>query len=168
MPDGILEQLAGCDQTRLKPGEAVIVNHADRWRVWRNTGLTKTLRFRVQCISNYCRFRNEYGISRDWGRRPNEGAVTELGPEPPLEVIVRETAANQEAFARLRVNFTCHDGEYALMKSGLVIDFFANRQSALLVGHERFPDRLFSVHRVLPHNRRRGGSVAPPDERRHA
>ena len=92
----------------------------------------------------------------------------ELGPEPPLEVIVRETAANQEAFARLRVNFTCHDGEYALMKSGLVIDFFANRQSALLVGHERFPDRLFSVHRVLPHNRRRGGSVAPPDEPRHA
>ncbi len=91
--------------------------------------------------------------------------MTELGPEPPLEVITRETAANHEAFTRLRVHFTHHEGNYALMKSGLIIDFFADRQSALLAGHERFLDRLFSVHRVLPHERRRGGA-APLEERR--
>lgn len=94
--------------------------------------------------------------------------MTELGPEPPLEVIVRETAANQEAFTRLRVEFTRHEGNYALMKSGMIIDFFADRQSALLAGHERFLDRLSPVHRVPPHERRRGDGVAPPDERRHA
>ncbi len=93
-------------------------------------------------------------------------AVTELGPEPSLEVITRETAANHKAFTRLRVDFTHHEGAYALMKSGMIIDFFANRQSALLAGHERFLDRLFSVHRVLPHDRRRGGNAAPPEERR--
>ena len=92
--------------------------------------------------------------------------MTELGPEPPLQVIMRETADNQEAFTRLRVDFTHHEGAYALMKSGMIIDFFADRQSALLAGHERFIDRLFSVHRVLPHDRRRGDTL-PPAERRH-
>ena len=91
----------------------------------------------------------------------NAGAVTALGPEPPLEVIRRETAANHEAFTRLRFSFFRHEGSYALMKSCMIIGFFPDRQSALLAGHERFLDRLFSVHRVLPHNRRRGGRVAP-------
>ncbi len=94
--------------------------------------------------------------------------MTEFGPAPPLEVIVRETAANQEAFTRLRVDFTHHEGNYAVMKSGMIIDFFADRQSALLAGHERFLDRLFSVHRVPPHERRRNDDVAPSGERRHA
>ena len=92
--------------------------------------------------------------------------MTELGPEPPLQVIMRETADNQEAFTRLRVDFTHHEGAYALMKSGMIIDFFADRQSALLAGHERCLDRLFSVHRVLPHDRRRD-DMQPPAERRH-
>ena len=92
--------------------------------------------------------------------------MTELGPEPPLEVIMRETAANLEAFTRLRATYVCHTGAYALMKSGMIIDFYADRQSAMLAGHERFLDRLFSVHRVLPHDRRQGG-VAPAEERRH-
>jgi hypothetical protein len=98
----------------------------------------------------------------------NAGAVTELGPEPPLEVIVRETAANQEAFTRLRADFAHHEGNYALMKSGMIIDFFADRKSALLAGHERFVDQLYSVHRMPPHERRQDDGMAPPDERRHA
>jgi hypothetical protein len=79
-----------------------------------------------------------------------------------------ETTTNHEAFARLRPGFTQREGEYALMKSGMIIDFFPDRQSALLAGHQRFLDRLFSVHRVLPHERRRGGEAAPLVERRRA
>lgn len=63
-----------------------------------------------------------------------------------------ETTTNQEAFRRLRTKFARHEGQYALMKSGLVIDLFADRQSALLAGHERFLDRLFSVHRISRRN----------------
>ncbi len=91
--------------------------------------------------------------------------MTERAPDPPIEKIRQETTENQEAFTRLRVGFTHHEGEYALMKSGMIIDFFASRQSALLAGHERFVDRLFSIHRVLPHDRRRIGA-APATERR--
>ena len=76
-----------------------------------------------------------------------------------------ETTANQEAFARLRVDFTHHEGEYALMKSGMIIDFFFNRRSAMLAGHERFVDRLFSIHRVLPHDRRQGNAATPVERR---
>ncbi len=75
---------------------------------------------------------------------------------------MRETADNHEAFTRLRVQFAHHEGSYALMKSGMIIDFYPDRQSALLAGHERFIDRLFSVHRVLPHERRRGGERHSP------
>jgi hypothetical protein len=85
-------------------------------------------------------------------------------PEPSLEVIRRETAANHAAFVRLRVSFARHGGTYALMKSEMIIDFFPDRQSALLAGHERCLDRLFSIHRVLPHERRNGGQ--PPAARR--
>ena len=91
--------------------------------------------------------------------------MTERAPDPPIEKIRQETTANQEAFARLRVGFTHHEGEYALMKSGMVIDFFANRRSALLAGHERFVDRLFSIHRVLPHDRRQGIAEVPVERR---
>ncbi len=80
---------------------------------------------------------------------------------------MRETANNHEAFARLRMDFTHHEGSYALMKAGMIIDFFADRHSALLAGHERFLDRLFSVHRVSPHERRRG-DTEPAAERRQS
>ena len=92
--------------------------------------------------------------------------MTERAPDPPIENIRRETTANQEAFARLRLGFTHHEGEYALMKSGMIIDFFSDRRSAMLAGHERFVDRLFSIHRVLPHDRRQSDEEAPV-ERRH-
>ncbi len=91
--------------------------------------------------------------------------MTERAPGPPIETIRLETTTNQEAFARLRAGFTQHEGEYALMKSGMIIDFFADRRSALLAGNERFFDRLYSVHRVTPHDRRRA-EAAPPVERR--
>ncbi len=94
------------------------------------------------------------------------GVVTERAPDPPIERIRLETATNHEAFTRLRDGFAQHEGEYALMKSGMVVDFFTNRRSALLAGQERFLDRLFSVHRVLPHDRRHSGGMAPADERR--
>ena len=66
---------------------------------------------------------------------------------------------------RLRVDFAHHEGEYALMKSGMIIDFFSSRRSALLAGHERFVDRLFSIHRVLPHDRRQGIAEVPVERR---
>ncbi len=97
-----------------------------------------------------------------------QGAVTERAPEPPIEIIRRETIMNQEAFARLRIGIARHEGEYALMKSGLIIDFFPDRRSALVAGHDRFIDRLFSVHRVQAHERRRADGPAPPVERRQA
>ena len=77
-----------------------------------------------------------------------------------------ETTTNQEAFRRLREGFAEHEGEYALMKSGLLIDFFIDRRSALLAGHDRFLDRLFSVHRVTPHDRRKAIDAAPLVEER--
>ena len=77
-----------------------------------------------------------------------------------------ETMTNQEAFTRLRGNFAHHEGEYALMKSGLVIDFFPDRRSALRAGFDRFFDRLYSVHSVQPHERRHRSGVAPIEERR--
>ncbi len=91
--------------------------------------------------------------------------MTERAPDPPIELIRLETTTNQEAFARLRQSFAHHEGEYALMKSGLVIDFYPDRKSALTAGHERYADRLFSVHRVQPHERRNGGE-APAEDRR--
>ena len=91
----------------------------------------------------------------------------ERAPDPPIETIRLETTTNQEAFARLRANITHHEGEYALMKSGMVIDFYADRRAALLAGHERFIDRLFSVHRVQPHERRLVDQP-PPIERRQS
>ena len=79
-----------------------------------------------------------------------------------------ETTTNQQAFTRLRGSFTHHEGEYALMKSGMVIDFFADRKSALRAGQERFFDRLYSVHSVQPHDRRRDDRAAPVERRQDA
>jgi hypothetical protein len=80
-------------------------------------------------------------------------------------LVRRETIANQEAFTRLRDDFGRHDGQYALMRSGMVIDFFRDRHAAFLVGRERFLDGLFSIHRVLTHERRHH-DVPPLKERR--
>jgi hypothetical protein len=77
------------------------------------------------------------------------------GGDPPLERIVRETEANQQAFLRLRAGFVRHEGEYALMKSGLILDFFASPEAAMLAGYERCIDRIFSIHRVRAHDRRK-------------
>jgi hypothetical protein len=81
--------------------------------------------------------------------------VSYQGPEPPLERIVRETEANQQAFLRLRSGFSRHEGEYALMKAGLILDFFRTPESAMLAGYERCIDRIFSIHRVRAHDRRK-------------
>lgn len=93
------------------------------------------------------------------------GAVTEFGSEPTLDKIRQETAANHQVFVGLRVGFAHHEGEYALMKERAIVDFFTDRRSALLAGNERFPDGLFSVHRVLANDRRQSDAAAPLERR---
>ncbi len=82
------------------------------------------------------------------GTATEDGAVRELGKEPPLERIKQETDSNYQTFLRLRETFTRHEGEYALMKAGLILDFFPTSQAAMLAGHERCLDQVFSIHRV--------------------
>ena len=84
--------------------------------------------------------------------------------EPPLARIREETESNHQVFVRLCAGFARHEGRYALMKSGLIIDFFASRQEAMLVGIERCLDRIFSIHRVRTkhHRPRWPARDAPP------
>jgi hypothetical protein len=84
-----------------------------------------------------------------------DGAVAKPGNEPPLERIVQETESNHQAFLRLRDGVTRHEGDYALMKAGIIIDFFPSSRSALLAGYERILDRVFSIHRVRADETRR-------------
>jgi hypothetical protein len=60
----------------------------------------------------------------------------------------RETEDNYQALLRQRASLARHDGQYALMKAGMIVAFFPTSQSAMLAGGERFVDRLFSVHRI--------------------
>ncbi len=91
--------------------------------------------------------------------------MTDTGFELSLEAIRQETAANHAVFTRLRPTFADREGEYALMKSGSIVEFFANREAALSAGRERFVDGRYSVHRVHPNDRRRV-DMTPLVERR--
>ena len=63
-----------------------------------------------------------------------------------------EAASNYQVFLRLRKGLTGREGNYALMRSGMIIDYFHSTSSALLAGDERFLDRVYSIHRVrAPH-----------------
>ena len=74
--------------------------------------------------------------------------MIQLSNEPPLGRIREEVASNYQVFLHLRDGLTGHEGNYALMRSGMIIDYFPSRSSAVLAGHERFLDRVFSIHRV--------------------
>jgi hypothetical protein len=82
--------------------------------------------------------------------RPHDdkAAVAQQGIAPPLEWLRREAESNYQVFLRLRDGLTGHEGKYALMRSGMVIDYFSSASSALMAGDERFFDRVFSIHRV--------------------
>ena len=68
--------------------------------------------------------------------------------KPPLHRIKTEVAFNYDALQRLRVSLARYEGQYALMRSGMIVDYFASTSSANLAGHERFLDQIFSIHRI--------------------
>jgi hypothetical protein len=41
-----------------------------------------------------------------------------------------------------------HEGQYALMRHGVVVDFFDDVLDAQIAGNQRFDDSIFSVQRV--------------------
>lgn len=61
----------------------------------------------------------------------------------------RTIADNFVAFeAMLPVLMKDHRGEFALMRHGEVVDFYAKASEAHLTGLQRFADKEFSVQRV--------------------
>ena len=88
-------------------------------------------------------------LSWKMGRAHNDGPlVRQLSNEPPLGRIREEVTSNYQVFLRLREGLTGYEGNYALMRSGMIIAYFPSRNSAVLAGHERFLDRVFSIHRL--------------------
>jgi hypothetical protein len=56
---------------------------------------------------------------------------------------------NYRAFVRLLPELLPdHEGQYALMRDGRVVRYFASPRGALLAGRARFTDDLFSVQEV--------------------
>jgi hypothetical protein len=56
---------------------------------------------------------------------------------------------NYDFFQRNLAGFlVSHFGQYALLRSGEVIGFFAGPGEAYRIGLARFPDRLFSIQQV--------------------
>ena len=41
-----------------------------------------------------------------------------------------------------------HEGQFALMRDGNIVEYFDSPRQALLVGRERFTDDLFSVQEI--------------------
>jgi hypothetical protein len=56
---------------------------------------------------------------------------------------------NYAAFLRrLPELLAAHEGQYALMRDGDIIEYFDSPRAALLAGRGRYPDDLFSVQEV--------------------
>lgn len=66
-----------------------------------------------------------------------------------LDEIKRETECNHRALdaklEQLRAEF---GGRFALMRKGVIVDWFASDVEALRQGRARYSDRLYSIHRV--------------------
>ena len=56
---------------------------------------------------------------------------------------------NYDAFMqRLPELLSDHEGQYALMRDGSIVEYFYSPREALLAGRQRFADDLFSVQEI--------------------
>jgi len=60
-----------------------------------------------------------------------------------------EVDRNFDVFlASLESLMTSHSGQFVLLKSGRIEDFFPTQDAALKAGRTRYPDRIFSIQEV--------------------
>ena len=60
-----------------------------------------------------------------------------------------EVDRNYDVFVRMLGGLLAeHRDQYALMRDGQIVGFFANAKDVLKAAYERFPDRVFSIQEV--------------------
>ena len=66
---------------------------------------------------------------------------------------------SEKKLSALKLNYTAfmqrlpelllaHEGQYALMRDGNIVEYFCGPREALLAGRQRFADDLFSVQEI--------------------
>ena len=66
-------------------------------------------------------------------------------PESKLSALKLNYAAFMQRLPELLLD---HEGQYALMRNGNIVEYFCSPREALLAGRKRFADDLFSVQEI--------------------
>jgi hypothetical protein len=69
-------------------------------------------------------------------------------PAPDKQALQAEVDANFEAFQRELPRLTAHQGKFALMRNGHIVNFYDTLGDAVSTGNAIYTDRIFSVQRV--------------------
>jgi hypothetical protein len=69
-------------------------------------------------------------------------------PNPERDKLQTEIDRNFDIFQRELPNLTRHEGKFALMRHGDIINFYDTLADAVSTGNAIYEDRIFSVQRV--------------------